>query len=228
MTKSILISIKSKWQTFNELYFSGQCCYLFPSQALIFLSTVFRFPFVSIRVPFICISFCVADSEESSTMAGHLSSTYTYCDNGVFFAWGAFVFRVLINSIAYKFWHRTFATSICLCTMYLRARSFFYYLSSFRLLRFFSITIAIPSPNQSHSVLSIWEFHVHISFYMGMEYVFMYCVCTWRMNFSCSFRLGLFFCGFPHPLSFRWQQPFNIKLIANVDFQQLLENIFGL
>lgn len=147
---------------------------------------------------------------------------------GFFFAWGAFVFRVLINSIAYKFWHRTFATSICLCTMYLRARSFFYYLSSFCLLRFFSITIAIPSPNQSHSVLSIWEFHVHISFYMGMEYVFMYCVCTWRMNFSCSFRLGLFFCGFPHPLSFRWQQPFNIKLIANVDFQQLLENIFGL
>jgi len=60
--------------TFNELYFSGHCCYLVLAQALIFfLSTVFRFPFVSIRVAFICISFCVADSEESSTKAGHPS-----------------------------------------------------------------------------------------------------------------------------------------------------------
>jgi len=82
-----------------------------------------------------------------------------------------FAFRLLINSIAYKFWPRTFATSICLCTMCAETESSVIFL----LFVFVSVSPSaillhndFHSPNQSHSVLlSIcFERVPYISFYI--------------------------------------------------------------
>lgn len=180
-----------------------------------FLSTViFRFPFRFCRLfVFLCRTFLlllllwlflyVSDSEESGTREGARPSRSHSCLWVLFFARGRsfsgirFVFRMLINSIAYKFWSRTFATSThrhthtCIYdthTLYIplmrwvcSPRSVVHF--SFFLLFVFVVTVRsaflLTIVNQSHFSISLRLFRTHID---GVfTYVFMYCVCTRHM-----------------------------------------------
>lgn len=132
---------------------------------------------------------------------GHLARTRAcgcfFFARGRSFSGIRFVFRMLINSIAYKFWSRTFATSThrhthtCIYdthTLYIplmrwvcSPRSVVHF--SFFLLFVFVVTVRsaflLTIVNQSHFSISLRLFRTHID---GVfTYVFMYCVCTRHM-----------------------------------------------
>lgn len=175
------------------------------------------FPFPISFLPFICISLQDISAASSSlalfvcfwfrgerherrrkaiSLALVLVGAFFFA-RGRSFSGIRFVFRMLINSIAYKFWSRTFATSThrhthtCIYdthTLYIplmrwvcSPRSVVHF--SFFLLFVFVVTVRsaflLTIANQSHFSISLRLFRTHID---GVfTYVFMYCVCTRHM-----------------------------------------------